>query len=580
MYTRIHYWWVLILIVTLLPTSVLDGQTDELTWQPIPLSQVWSVASMKDGFVWAVSSPEYGTGKVTFQKRDWNGAVVWEHPIQIGNHNQARVSDILAYPDGSTLAFINAMQCDYLGPSILIRLDSLGTYVSGTTIPSPRFYSNAIPLKEDEHFPILAWGSGVAIPSLWGNGSSELYRFDSLSAPPVKVPVPDASLNRLMFLDDTGEVRVGLASGGLAVLDPVTGQLSDTTDLSFGPVTVILPQTDTTRWFLRPGKIGLVHQDGSVLQEKVVTDLVPVSGLVRDGHLILLTWDSKTYLRDILVLNEALDILDTDVQFSDDTGIIGLIGDPDHTWVIGQEHQNVFAKDIDPTGSWAPLISDATLVAMNYASTVRDSLDSGLFCHLWNQLTDVQIGVRNDGLDTLRQIILSWSSIMQPSFFTWCDFGWSQLPFDGLAIAPGDTGWMAISQLDLSAQYFCDAPIQDLEFCMEVSCPNGKIDAHHEGDTLCTSFPWISTSLQQDEAPEWNLFLPNPFTDFIQCTTLPAGTVRIRMYGPLGELVAEFSGVETSTSYTIPAGPSGLYLLVGQDQKGRITAWQKLVRSP
>ena len=411
------------------------------------------------------------------------------------------------------------------------------------------------------------------------SGLFKLTRIDSIGAPFTELPLPPSANSGAIFRDPFGKIRICLESGGIATFDPITTTLSDTIFSDIGTIRNAIFRTDSTWLLLGSEKASLTRLDGSVVQEVELPGVILQKGIYVNGSYILLIWNAATWELEIRVLSENLELLGSMSTFSDDTQIIDLVGNAEGVWVLGHEHQNAFAKRIEPDGEWVPLTSDASLVSLNYASVIRDSFDYGLFCQLVNQLTDVQVGVRNDGLDTLQQITLSWSNIMQPSFFQWCDYGWNQLHFESLAIAPGDTGWMAISQIDLSAQYFCDAPIQDMEFCMEVSCPNGRIDAHHDGDTLCTSFPWISTSLKEVATSEWPAFGPNPFQNMIHWDQLPIHTTHIRIIGPLGQVQAKFNTSQTSNMFEIPDGPYGLHILICQDEKGVITGWKKLVRS-
>ena len=89
------------------------------------------MATMDDGFIWAVSSPEYGTGPVTIQKRNWEGEIIWEYSTQIPGFNLAVVSDFLVLPDQGVLVFVNDNECDTNGASIIIRLDAQGYIQSG-----------------------------------------------------------------------------------------------------------------------------------------------------------------------------------------------------------------------------------------------------------------------------------------------------------------------------------------------------------------------------------------------------------------------------------------------------------------
>ncbi|MEZ5030313.1 MAG: hypothetical protein R2787_02845 [Saprospiraceae bacterium] len=577
------------LIVSLWILAISYGQETELSWQPFPYFKVDRVLAQEDGYVQALSS-EYNSGPI-LQKRNWQGELLWE----AGPYwNSSSAVTSLAKLNGKRTIFFwsGLLGCDLLSPQQTILLDSLGQEVDfGFLQPEIRRVLKVINLPGQSDSLLLAWWNYNAW-QIQGNIPlpCTLIQLDLTSANIAKTEFPLTGTGigdaPALVIDPNDQIWIGLPNGGIGQFHPATQEITDTQATGLGLIQDILFPPSTSRILLGDEVIARVDDQGKVLVQTEIPGFVALHGEVIGDKIMIRAGKKETEpgASTFFILDSLLNVEQTLDTLPNGSVIEYMLAHQDKALVFGNDHLNTFVKTWDPVTGFEPLRQDAHLVEVYVGNIALKSGDTGeWFPTCTIRLSDFYLHIQNDGQDTLERVLVNWNQFLpQESFVTFdCKTGLRQLLFDDLHLAPGASDWYAFPEIDLWVIKNCHLPYQLNEtFCMELSCPNNRIDADHSNDAQCIPIDVLLSSIEDlDQATQIKIS-PNPFRDQFTLKDIPLAAQSLIIIDQMGQTFFQAEVNSSTLQMSLPPGPSGLYHLVLLDQQNLIFATHRLLRIP
>ncbi len=543
--------------------SLVQAQSLERSWQPFPVSELGPVEQMKDGFVWTVDSPMNGNGPAIIQRVDDAGKILWEKTLSIPPYNLIQLQDILAGPHEEVIISYFYIDCDVPGGSGLMILDSLGEFVGGYDVgQSLSSLYNMKSVSKTNVFPIL------------GGYGNKLVRLDSLSSDLVFL-----QLNQVSNSIHEGPGKkffLSLDGGGLAVIDPFTGTLSDTSFTSFQYIRNVFFPSDTTRVLVTKDSIFYINISGSILNKKGLNNFYYWGGFINQEYIYLINYSSGN--PELIILDYQLDTVSLVSGFTDDARIYRIIPGNNEPILFGQEGNNVFRKSISPTGAWSPILQDPGLSNVSWTD-LKTSVEDFGYCHPQASFSGLNIQIKNNGSDTLDHVIVNWNEQVQYSIpVHWCKPFAQQLLLDNLDLAPGESKWVPLPDITFFRDIPCDSSYH-FDICFELSTPNDLIDAKHTNDKYCFPIDVKTTPTTESEFLSNALIYPVPFSQTLSIDNLPESTKTIQLLDLFGREIFRSSVTNIhSASLDIPPSQSGFHMLILMDEDGRKLLTKAMLR--
>lgn len=540
----------------------ISAQSLEKSWQPFPVSEMGPVEQMKNGFVWSVDSPLNGNGPAIIQRVDDSGNIQWEKHLSIWP-NLIQLLDILAGPNEEVIISYYYIDCDVAGGSGLMILDSLGEFIGGYNLG-----------KDNSSIYNMKSVSSTSIFPLIGGYGDQLIRLDSLTSELVFIP-----LEQKLHLIHEGPDKIfflSLDDGGLAVFDPLSGALSDTSFTWFPYIQDIFFPSDTSRLFVTKDSIYHTNTSGIILNKKALNNFQYWNGFINQVYLYLINYSSGN--PELTILDYQLDTISVVSGFTDDTQIGRLIPGMNEPILFGQEEHNVFLKSISPIGAWKPILQDAAITDMSWID-LKTSVEKFGYCNPQASFSGLTIQIKNNGSDTLDHVLVNWNEQVQFSIpVYWCQSFARQLLLENLDLAPGQSKWVSLPDITFFRDIPCDSSYH-FDICFELSTPNDLIDANHSNDKYCFPIEVITTSAREHSAHSDLLIYPVPFSQILHVDNLPELTKTIQLRDLFGREVIRNSVMDMqSVTLDIPPGQSGFHLLILIDDQGRPLLTKSLPR--
>ncbi len=540
----------------------ISAQSLEKSWQPFPVSEMGPVEQMKNGYVWTVDSPMHGNGPAIIQRADDSGNILWEKHLSIWP-NLIQLLDILAGPNEEVIISYYYIDCDVAGGSGLMILDSLGEFIGGYNLG-----------KDNSSIYNMKSVSSTSIFPLIGGYGNKLVRLDSLSSDLVFLPLNQKG--NLILEGPDKKFFLSLDDGGLAVMDPLTEAISDTSLTSFHDIQDIFFSSDTSRFLVTRDSIFHVHSSGTILNKTELNNFQYWDGFINQGYLYLINYSSGN--PELIILDYQLDTISLVSGFTDDTQISRLIPGNNEPILFGQESNNVFLKSISQIGAWKPLLADPAITDVSWID-LKTSVEKFGYCHPQASFSGLKIHIKNNGSDTLDRVLVNWNEQVQFSIpVYWCQSFAQQLLLDNLDLAPGESNWIPLPDLTFFRDVPCDSTYL-FDICFELSTPNNRIDANHSNDKFCVPIDVKTTSTSDPKSDGHILAYPDPFSHTLHLDNL-SNTIRSFQLLDLFGRVISGQPILTWPSFTIdvPNGHSGLYILVLFDEDGQIIETKRLLR--
>ncbi len=568
-------------------TSKATGQDQERSWQPQPYVKIDRVLAQEDGYVQALSN-EYNSGPI-LQKRNWKGELLWETGPYSGS--STAVTTLANLPGKRTIFFWSAwLGCDQLLPQQTIILDSLGQEIDfGFLQPEIRRVLKVTNLPGQSDSLLLAWWNYNAW-QIQGNVPlpCTLIQLDLTSANIAKTEFPLIATGigdaPALVIDPQDQIWVGLPNGGVGQFHPATQEITDTQATSLGLIQDILYPPSASRILIGDEVIARVDGQGNILAQTGLPGFVALHGEVLDDKIMIRAGKkgTKPGVSTFFILDSMLNVEQTLDTLPNGSVIEHVLTHQGKALVFGNEHQNTYVKTWAPDTGFEPLKQDAHLVEVYVGKiALKSGGTDGWFPSCTIQLSDFYLHIQNDGQDTLDRILVNWNQYLpQESFVTFdCKNGLRQLLFDDLHLAPGASEWYVFPEIDLWVIENCKLPYQLNEtFCMELSCPDNRIDADHSNDAQCILIDvFLSSNENLDQSTQFRIS-PNPFRDQITLEDIPLSTHSLIIINQRGQPFFKAKVNPSTKEMSLPPGPSGLYHLVLLNQQNQIIQTHRLIR--
>ncbi|MCF8238302.1 MAG: T9SS type A sorting domain-containing protein [Saprospiraceae bacterium] len=557
--------------------SVATGQNLEFTWQPDPLAELDVVIPVKDGLLWAVGGKS-GYSRAYLQKRTPNGEFIWE--TELPSQNGSFLSALVELPDFSIMAIFTLNFCDHwIGPSYML-FDADGQFLQYISIENTSYLTYKLtPFVQEADTFLLAWKkdftSSPPYPyslTRWNISTGTEYIY------PIQTDGQDHPV--VLKYDVTGNILIGLGSGGFGIFDPLTETVSDTLAADFGIVYDVAFQSDGSFFTCGKEKIALYNAQGIELQHLSLPQEIMSTGYTTNGNLIALATNQSTLENRIFILNSKLDTVSIMENLSNDAQLTQLLVVDDQPWALGQEHQNVFAKSFSSTGNLPTLNQDTELLEISFESSL-DTITPWFTpnCNATFKLENVKAHILNKGNLPLHQVIINWDNYFQSSFSFGCEYSKQQILIEGMDLLPGQSEWISIPNIELYTYVECNTPVTvDHDFCMELTCPNQMIDADHTNDFSCTPVEFLISSQDNPRGSTMFTIYPNPFSDQISLQDIPNGASSMDLYDVYGRKVLQRKLDSNSLILDLPNLTAGLYTLILRNSQGHILSIQQLIQ--
>ncbi len=563
------------------------GQDVEHSWQPRPYFKIDRVLAQEDGYVQAISNESY-SGPI-LQKRNWQGELLWEAGPYSGS--STAVTSLANLPGKRTIFFWSEWSgCDQLFPQQTIILDSLGQDVDfGFLQPEIRRVLKVTNLPGQPDSLLLAWWNDNAW-QIQGNIPlpCTLIQLDLTSANIAKTEFPLTTTGigdaPALVIDPDDQIWIGLPNGGIGQFHPSTKEITDTQATSLGLIQDILFLPSSSRILLGDEVIARVDDQGNVLAQTGIPGFIALHGEIIHDKIIIRAGKKGTepgvytqfILDSMLNIEQSLDTLPNG-------SIIQLVlAHQDKALVFGNEHLNTFVKTWHPVTGYEPIKQDAHLVEVYVGNiALKSEPGGGWFSTCTIQLSDFYLHIQNDGQDTLSQVLVNWNSFLPQDILvsSWCWVGPKQLLLKDMHLAPGASEWFAFPEIDLEVLQNCQLPYHLNEtFCMELSCPNDRIDADHSNDAQCIPIDIILSSSDDVIKATDIRISPNPFRDEITLEDIPFSAHSLIVIDQMGQPFFKAEVNPSTKELPLPPGPNGIYHLVLLDHQNQILQTFRLIR--
>lgn len=573
-----HILYTLSICLLLFCHSSTFGQLPEFTWQPGPLTELDIVIPVKDGWLWAVGGLKMGYSPSYLQKRSPTGELVWESDIP--PQNGSFLSALVELPDHRIMAIFTLNFCDHwVGPSYML-IDSDGKFLQYKDFDNTSFLTyKLISFVQQTDTFLLAWKKNFTTSSPYPNS---LTRWDISTGAEYIYPIQSDGQDHPVALkfDLDGNILIGLDSGGFGTFDPETETVSDTMASNFGTVYDVAFQPDGSFFTCGNEKLAFYNAQGIVLQQLDLPNEVITTGFTTNGNLIAFSTNQSTSENRIFILDTNLDTVSIIENLSDDAELTQLVLVNDQLWALGQEHQNVFAKSFSSSGFLPTLNQDVELLEISFESSL-DTITPWFTpnCKATFKLENVKIHILNNGSLPLHQVAVNWDLFIPSPLWHGCEYSLRQLFVDSLNIAPGQSEWINIPDIELYTYMECGTTKTiDHDFCIELTCPNQMIDADHVNDFSCTTLEFLISSQKDPTVSEIFSTYPNPFVDQITLVNIPKGASSLRLYDVYGQNILSQDLNSKSLNISLPNVSAGLYTLILRDSQGNILSIQQLIR--
>lgn len=554
----------LLIAIGILPgcASLVQAQSLERSWQPYPIAELGPVEQMKNGFVWSADSPLNGNGPAIIQRVDASGNILWEKDLPIWP-NLIQLLDILAGPNEEVILSYYYIDCDVAGGSGLMILDSLGKFIGGYNLG-----------KDNSSIYNMKSVSSTSIFPIIGGYGEKLIRLDSLSADLEFIPLEQKG--HLIHEGPDKMFLLSLDDGGLAVIDPFSGALSDSSFTSLPYIQAIFFPSDTTRLLITKDSIFHTHSSGTILSKKILNKFHYWGGGINQKFIYLINYASDD--PELIILDYQLDTISLVSGFTDDTRIGRVIPGKNEPVLFGQERNNVFLKSISQIGDWKPVTDDPAITDVSWVD-LKTNVEKYSYCHPEAAFSGLNIQIQNNGSDTLDHVIVNWNEQVQFSIpVYWCQPFAHQLSLENLDLPPGDSKWVPLPDITFFRDVPCDSTYQ-FDICFELSAPNERIDANQTNDNFCFPIEAITTSTAIPEIYENTLIYPIPFSHSLTIDHLPAATTTLQILDLFGREIYRKSVLDMhSISVDIPPSQSGFHILLLTDHHGNQLLSRSLLR--
>lgn len=560
----------------------LYAQTElpEFSWQIHPLTEAGVACPSHDGgIIWVTNTFKFNLPeRPTIAAFDKNGTERWRTTIDLFYHEsiQFEPTQLMQLNEGKYLLAYHSFDCDFPHPPGLLVFDDSGYIIHHYPLdiydPEPIVVTPVI----NEPNRILGWFGYGDLKSLmsFDTDSEILINYEYVLKP--------FKHNPILQYDSNNRLILSLQEGGLGVLDINSGQVSDTL-LDTGHHIFALSELPDGQ-FIAAGErwLGRISNDGDILAEMIdleydIIQLWTVNNLI---YALCKEYD----FHYINIYDENLLLVKTIEKFSDDTRIKGLIADDDRHWIWGNESNNPFAKSIDSNGEYQELEYDAEILEYDYQRRNATETKS-VWEELWRydvSFEDFKIKIKNNGNTILNEIILNVDTIIQ--FIPWgprfCEYGVHQVQIKDMHLAPGSSDWYSLDNLQFRSHYVPSRHSGfNLNLCLELSCPDFRIDINHANDKLCKIENFIINTQNEVQSHSGLFIYPNPASNNLIINNIPDDARKIALINLLGSKIADYNlNQKNSILLNIDDVPSGSYMIIIFDKKGHVIMQEKFIK--
>jgi hypothetical protein len=554
-----------------------QAQWLERTLQDFPYTRITHAIAADDGYVFTISHSDFNAHNPFLYRVNGLGQVVWVQPVPVEGDmllDGAVARDLVSLDDGTFLLALDLWYWDAPAGCAVIHYDAEGEEMNRWESPNPWDRVLAVlPVQAHSPWPMLLIMEG-----------QELWRVDHPSALPVILDKVSPTWPPVLGRDTLGRILVSV-QGGIAEVNPTDGGVSAPVLLTFQPPRDMHTGSDGTLTVLWQDRVQIFDLMGMMLWQHVVTD----AAFTRMDRI-----DDRLYVFGKMNgSSDALLLLDMASQSAlaflpPLTSIVHLQGalpgaSQDLLW--GRERHNAFIKSIGPDGHIQPLVSDARVSDFQHGDAVlTTSYGPGQQPITYNVLVkDPLIEVTNDGPDSLHSVIVNYAvDVADFGFPAGMDgFPRRMLRLDSLDLAPGESSFFELPHLLFRVDAFLSGPLVKGSFCVELSCPNDRIDAYPANNRFCvTVADFTSTTVLPDGDQGLRVF-PNPFSQRLEVEGIPAGARWGRLTDPTGRELAKWDvHAQSHGLWSVPAGPAGVYVVRWEDAVGRLLGIRTLIRHP
>lgn len=577
------------LLISLLALPHLGlSQDHEFTWQPIPYSQIGATTAVSGGFIITTSHSSEITGPLQIRKYNWQGELIWETALNSSTSNWNLASNIFETPTKQIIIFWSGISCDQGIPNFYSILDSNGVYINTITQLDWTKIDKIVCTTSQTDTSYVAWTSqGIKLDNdpILKDINYSIIGFDPLIGAIMAYPISAKGFGHspALIQDVDGRVWIGLKDGGIACFNPQTGMVTDSMFTNVGLVYDVIFLPDSSAYLMCDEKIVHLDNQGGQLSEKLFPGSIVTQGFLGIDELSALSMDKQSGKFSAHSLNLNLQVNSTIDTITNDTYITGVAVHQGQTWVLGQEHLNVFAKSYTMDNPANPLRQDAHILDYTFQELELSILKQ------WNSLyeytirpKELKLLVLNNGTDTLDHFTINWNIKIPPvPLFSFCNYlmEYHSYTVKEAKLAPGESDWFFIP----GVEFIKIDTSQNLELisfnpCLELTCPNNHIDADHSNDTLCLPIELLISSQSEPERAATLTCFPNPFTNQITLENIPEEAQHFSVFDQWGRIVLKSEVNSPNESIILPSGPGGMYAIVAFNKHGQINGSYRLIR--
>lgn len=561
----------------------LPAQLSEQTLQHFPYGNLRHAEPTSNGYLLAFN-PNPNGGSVVIQKIDRSGQEVWSHE-QIAHFPWAPyyVHDLVVMDNDECLVSIRLLDWDVIFGTFNLHFSSDGELLaSNIQFPVNGLVSGIVQtLSDQEIYPFLVY----SLEDPWFAGGSAIFRIDSanMNNNAVYFPYTVSSTANFFHRDKRNRLFVPIHHG-VGHFDPWDGIVKDTLYVDTSHVQTLIDAPDSNLLIVHHESFALISLDGEVLETRQYPGSKLWKAQYVDDNLYL--FDHKNTSSELLwILNkETMEVIDVISSFTDGTSFGGVLpGDGEH-YVWGNEVHNAFIKPITLSGEYASITTDAALLDFQFEGINVSFVNHQNFLPSTRiYFSDISVFISNTGQDTLNEIIFNLPVDLQTNLWVWFPhepFPEVMIRMKDIQLLPGQSTWLDAGDLIFIVQEMPSGSLLSIEFCVELSCPNNRIDAIDANDKVCKTFNHLISKNESIETPITISAWPNPFTNQLKLEGLPDGNHLLSLVDVLGRELA-FIQLNGSPSATIdvPPGYGGFFTLILKDMAGQVQTTIPLVRS-
>jgi hypothetical protein len=559
-----------------------QGLLPELSWQAHPFTQAGAAHALDDGgFFWITETPHWEPSQDPIVARfDVMGQLLWQKTLALWDYPQYfEPTEIHRLSNGNFRVSYFSFDCDFPSPPGFLELDEDGELLSHWELG---LYEPALRLSHILEAGFEQFQVGWA-GELGGPGGMSLVMINHLaqSITPQGVQVITYKHTPALTPWAPGQILLGMPQGGLGLWDIAQQAWMDTLLHGETPIYDALVLPDAS--ILVAGRKVLLRLtpqgDTLAIQPKLFCDPIQLWEAAGLFCAYCRYSDSLTTLKLFdLNLEEVAEV----IPFSEDTRIFGLLPGANRHWVWGNETHNAFAKAILLDGSTAPMEYDAALTDFSYTDiqALVEVMPDPSYKKYDVVFKGFQVYIENTGLLPLDSVRVNYTGKLIPPIAALCTPFSEEVLLTSLGLQPGEGGWYALPDVLYKGPILQqDLSSIEVYVCMEVSCPNDKVDFLHANDRYCRQEQVMFTSTQTVDAQNDIALWPNPFSDRLYLDRLPPGAHQARLVDLKGRELGVWP-LDGSPSATLATGalPSGMHTLTLYSAQGNLLATRQVVK--